>query len=501
VTLHQLKDGNLHPAPDEPNRTQLRQIIAGLTDGVILIEPDGRIVWANEAALAMHGVDDVGDLGGSVEGYHKLFHLKYRNGRDVPPDGYPAARLCRGEDFTDLVIDISARRNPNLDWVHRVRGFTLNDREGRADCLVLVIANATEAFEAEERFERMFNANPAPALIVRIADLRYVRVNQGFMEMTGYSREDVVGRSIYDLDILDGAEKKEIAKAHLSCWRTVPQMEAELTLPGGDSKLVIVAGHPIEVNNERCMLFTFADLEPRRKAETALKQSEERFAKSFRLAPVPMMLSTLDGHRILNVNHAFLEITGWAYEEVIGRKPADIELWATALIRHEVERRLAEAGAFRGHELKLKTKTNDTIDCLVSAETVTIHGQICVLSAFQDISDRKRTEVELITAIEAAMQDSTWLSRKIMDKLAALRSPQRPASASDAPAADLTAREREVLGLVATGKSDAAIAQALSLSRNTVRNHVARLYAKIGAHNRADAIIWARDRGHSAERP
>ena len=62
--------------------------------------------------------------------------------------------------------------------------------------------------------------------------------------------------------------------------------------------------------------------------------------------------------------------------------------------------------------------------------------------------------------------------------------------------AELTPREREVIELIARGKSDAAIAQSLSLSRNTVRNHVARLYAKIGAHNRGEAIVWARERGH-----
>ena len=115
---------------------------------------------------------------------------------------------------------------------------------------------------------------------------------------------------------------------------------------------------------------------------------------------------------------------------------------------------------------------------------------------FQDISERKRTELELITAIEAAMQDSTWLSRNIMDKLAALRSSQAAPAGRPAAAVELTAREREVIGLIARGKSDAAIAEALSLSRNTVRNHVARLYAKIGAHNRGETIVWARERGH-----
>ena len=54
-------------------------------------------------------------------------------------------------------------------------------------------------------------------------------------------------------------------------------------------------------------------------------------------------------------------------------------------------------------------------------ETVSINGQFCILAAFQDISDRKRTELDLIAAIEGAMQDSSWLSQKIMDRMAALR--------------------------------------------------------------------------------
>jgi PAS domain S-box-containing protein len=477
-----------------PDRLQLHRIIGKLTDGVIFVEPDGAISWANEAALAMHGAKSVSDLGRTAHAYHKRFQLALRGGRSLPADAYPMERLCRGETFDDLVVNVCRAGHPEPDWVHRYRGLVLRRESDEADCLVLVITDATEAFEAEERFESMFNANPAPALIVRLDDYRFVRVNEGFLELSGWSRDDIIGHSIYDLDILDGAEAKDQAKSLLKKGRTIPQMEAELPVPSG-SKLVLLAGHPAEMNNEPCMIFTFADLEPRRKAEMALRQSEERFATAFRLAPVPMMLTSLDGHRILNVNHAFLEITGWGYEAVVGRKPADIELWETAATRREIERRIAESGSFRGYELQLKTRTGELVTCLVSAETVTINGQYCILGAFQDISDRKRTELDLIAAIEGAMQDSTWLSQKIMDRLAALRMPGAPA-ASHVPAVELTGREREVLGLITQGKSDDAIADALSLKRNTVRNHVARLYAKIGAHNRGEAIIWARDRGH-----
>ena len=480
---------------EEPDRPQLRRIIAGLSEGVILIETDRRIIWANEAALKMHGVKGRAELGATVDAYVERFKLERRDRKPLEPGDYPAERLCRGEEFSDLVVHLADPGDPALDWFHKVRGLELKDEHGRPDCYALVISDATEAFEAEERFERMFTANPAPAVIVRNADLRYVRANEGFLEMTGYRREDIVGRSLYDFDILKGAERREIAKARLADWHTVPQMEAELELPDGGSKLVIMAGHPVEFGTSRCMIFTFADLEPKRRAETALRQSEEQFAKAFRLAPIPMTLSSLDGHRILDANHAFLQLTGWSYEAVIGRRPSEIEMWESSAMRRQVEAQLADTGAFKGYELKLKTKAGELVDCLVSAETATLRGEPCAMSVFQDITDRKRTETELITAIEAAMQDSSWLSRKIMDKLAALRSPQLDGRKAAPPAAELTAREREVLGLIADGCSDARIAETLSLSRNTVRNHVARLYGKIGAHSRAEAMVWARDRG------
>ena len=135
------------------------------------------------------------------------------SGQALKPQSYPMARLCRGEAFDDLVVEVSAKAHPERQWVHCVRGLPVVDREGRPDCLVLIATDATEAFEAEERFERMFNANPAPAVIVRIADLRYVRANAGFLEMSGWRSDDIVGRRLYDIDILQGAERKDLAKA------------------------------------------------------------------------------------------------------------------------------------------------------------------------------------------------------------------------------------------------------------------------------------------------
>jgi DNA-binding NarL/FixJ family response regulator len=122
-----------------------------------------------------------------------------------------------------------------------------------------------------------------------------------------------------------------------------------------------------------------------------------------------------------------------------------------------------------------------------------IRGERCTLWLYQDISERRHSELELADAIEAVMKDASWFQQ-----LSARQAgqPQKPgAQAGLKGPADLSPREREVLGLICEGLDDKAIAQRLSLSGNTVRNHVASIYGKIGVNRRAAAIAWARERG------
>ena len=59
----------------------------------------------------------------------------------------------------------------------------------------------------------------------------------------------------------------------------------------------------------------------------------------------------------------------------------------------------------------------------------------------------------------------------------------------------LTAREREVLALITEGLGNAQIAQRLSISEKTVRNHISNIFDKLGVWSRAQAMVFAHERG------
>jgi len=133
------------------------------------------------------------------------------------------------------------------------------------------------------------------------------------------------------------------------------------------------------------------------------------------------------------------------------------------------------------------------IDCFLTPIAVPGDRAGTTVCVVQAVADREETGHDLVAAIEAVLSDSSWFTRTIIEKLKAWRQTKRP-SARSSDLDMLTHREREILALICAGKSDAEMGRMLNLSQNTVRNHVASLYRKIGVNRRSAAIIWARER-------
>ncbi|RXH14401.1 helix-turn-helix transcriptional regulator [Bradyrhizobium guangzhouense] len=149
-------------------------------------------------------------------------------------------------------------------------------------------------------------------------------------------------------------------------------------------------------------------------------------------------------------------------------------------------------GEVKQLDLPLRNEDARAVDCFVSAETVNIRGvptPVCVV--------QEREPAERDSAIEAVLADTTSFARSIIDRIKTLTIAPSHTTAEDLDG--ITAREKEILGLICEGRSDIEMSDRLNLSQNTVRNHISSLYRKIGVHRRGAAILWARERGITAE--
>ena len=340
-----------------------------------------------------------------------------------------------------------------------------------------------ERQEAEERFHAVFDVNPAPAIIVRLMDERVVMVNSGFAELTGYSRDAVRGEALPQLGLFVDPRVRETLLNAPRTWQQLSKIEAVIQTEAGEEKTVLVSAKPLELNGDTCGILTFADI-------TAQKEVEVHLSRMFHLAPVPACM--MQGRRLLEVNDSFLTLTGFRTEEVLKRTGAELRLWATEEVRAKFVAHLESGGGFRELELQIRTKEGDLRDVLASAEILDeTMPDANVLLMFYDVTERQRTERQLVQAIEEVMSDTAWLSRSVMEKLAQLRSEGVDTTA----VSGLTKREKEVLERLAQGLDNNTIAQDLGIAKQTVRNYITQIYEKIGVHSRAEAVVWARERG------
>lgn len=139
------------------------------------------------------------------------------------------------------------------------------------------------------------------------------------------------------------------------------------------------------------------------------------------------------------------------------------------------------------------------------------HIQVIALTTFDDDADvfaalgagalgyllKDVSGETLVAAVRAAARGEAFLQPSITTKVVqALRGRGTPVPGSAQPLAEpLSAREREILHLLAGGATNREIATTLVLAEGTVKNHLTNIFGKLGARDRAQAVLLARDLG------
>lgn len=138
-----------------------------------------------------------------------------------------------------------------------------------------------------------------------------------------------------------------------------------------------------------------------------LRALNERFSKVFQASPDAIVITRLVDTGLIDVNYSFEKMFGHPKENCIGETERDLLLWADYNQREKIIAPLREGKAIRDVENKGRRSSGEIFDVSISSDTITIQGEVCLVSIVRDISDRKAAEKE-----KKELETQLWQSQK-----------------------------------------------------------------------------------------
>jgi len=132
----------------------------------------------------------------------------------------------------------------------------------------------------------------------------------------------------------------------------------------------------------------------KKRAESELAASEERYRRTLEAAPDSITLSSLKDGRFIQVNEAFCRMTGYSPEEALGRTVLDLNLFVNPTDREHLVQILQETGEVNGFEIQYRRKDGTVIDTLFSGRLIRFDEEDCLIAVVSNITDLKRGQEE-----------------------------------------------------------------------------------------------------------
>jgi PAS domain S-box-containing protein len=249
--------------------------------------------------------------------------------------------------------------------------------------------------ETERKYRDIFE-NAGEGIFQTTPDGKYIAVNPALARMHGCrSPEELINdRQDISHEVYVDPARREEFKRLLETEGVVRGFEHEIFRRDGSKIWVSVNARAVCNENGVVRYYegTAQDITERKRAEAALRESEELFSKAFHSTPSSLIITRLADGRFLNANDAFLAAFEYERAEVIGQTVATLNIYVGPGDRGQLVSTLQDLGTLREYESQARTKSGRILDLLVCVEPVTLKGEQCLLSTAYDITERKRVE-------------------------------------------------------------------------------------------------------------
>ncbi|MGM0787813.1 MAG: PAS domain S-box protein [Thermodesulfobacteriota bacterium] len=254
---------------------------------------------------------------------------------------------------------------------------------------------AEEALRQSENYYRTIFETSATAMFILEEDTTLSHVNSNFEKLLGYSKQEVEGKK-YWTEFIHPDDVEWMKENH--CLRRRDPLAAPLSyefrffVRNGELRHGYLTADIIPGTSRSVV--SLIDINERKLSEQHLKESEERFAKAFRSSPAPQSISDITTGEFIDVNDRWVDMLGYAREQLIGRTSKELCIWADPGERDRIIQKLQENTFFNEEPVEFRTSKGSTVYALWSAERITLKGRHVMLSMISDETERKQAEKE-----------------------------------------------------------------------------------------------------------
>ena len=276
--------------------------------------------------------------------------------------------------------------------------------------------------KTNEALLRLFIKHTPAAIAMFDTNMRYLQVSDRFLTDYELAGQDIIGKSHYDVFPEIPVKWREVHRRILAGAVERCEEESYVTADGSTGWLQWESLPWRNVDGEIGGLILFTQvITARKRAEEALRASEERFAKLFHLSPFRMGILRIRDGVVLEVNDTWIRETGFSRDEIINESIFELAGLMEVGVVERIRQVLKFPKPFLDMEVRFTTRLGREVIANTSAVMFDLDGEPCYLWVANDITKRKQAE-EALRALSARIrstreEEGTRIAREIHDEL------------------------------------------------------------------------------------
>ncbi|MCU0869521.1 MAG: PAS domain-containing sensor histidine kinase [Burkholderiales bacterium] len=313
-----------------------------------------------------------------------------------------ARRALAGETSHEVDLTIDTPAGPCAVWVS-VKPV----REGGDAKVLTVMRTASDVSErtadvrrTAARLRAIFVASPDAITITRVADGAFADVNPAFEKLTGWRRDEVIGRNGMDLGmIVDRDNRQRLAEA-VRRDGEVRDWPWPVRHRDGTLRDCVATVYPVVDDGERTMIAQVRDVTEQRRAARLLAENQRRLTALFELSPDPISVTTLADSTFVDVNPAYERLTGWSRAELKGRRSIDVGILVDDAQRNRLAEAIRRDGFVSNYPWTLRSRAGELFECDATVFALEGTDPPAMSAQFRDVSEQRRAQRALAASEE-----------------------------------------------------------------------------------------------------